>query len=405
MHDHKLNARYNSLAKRDDGDIVVNSVRFADESVLTTAPRFADLPDVNVSDSELSSILVYQNGQITQGNASFSQLNGVDLSGTGNLLRVQPDGQVVRGAEAIPQYALNDLTDVTTSGAGPNEVLRYNSQTQQFETAAITTGTQGMVSMATTSLNDVSTTAATDGQVLTYDAQTSTYIPQAPSGGGLDLTNGGTISGNLTVTGSITNTTDQALLNWKNCKLDGYTSGHSKYGWQLSGTGGYTTRGLFVDTDGSMLRAKEGSYEGHVYATAVGVQIKGDTSIIAGGTGTKGGTLSVGAWLQLGVYATTAARDAAITSPAAGMVLYLTSTNKMICLIVVRLRVCLENGGVYGYRMKLLPVATQVPPVHLTSLGSCRWTSYGEYSVKSTSHTALAGARSDLTRCSTLNVN
>jgi len=41
------------------------------------------------------------------------------------------------------------------------------------------------------------------------------------------------------------------------------------------------------------------------------------------------GSLSVAAWLQLGTYPTITVRDNEITSPAAGMVIYLTSTNKM----------------------------------------------------------------------------
>jgi hypothetical protein len=58
----------------------------------------------------------------------------------------------------------------------------------------------------------------------------------------------------------------------------------------------------------------------------------GDIDGVVGGTTPAAGsftTLSSSTHFQAAVYADTTARDAAITSPAAGMVAYLTATNKL----------------------------------------------------------------------------
>jgi hypothetical protein len=75
--------------------------------------------------------------------------------------------------------ALDDLTDVDTTGVADGDVLTYDSATGDWLPAA-PTGGGGTLD----GLTDVDTTGVADGDVLTYDSGAGEWVATAPTGGG-----------------------------------------------------------------------------------------------------------------------------------------------------------------------------------------------------------------------------
>lgn len=130
---------------------------------------------------------------------SITAENLADLSDVGGT--APSDGQVLTWnntnsrweADDVPasgSLALNDLTDVDTTGIGNQEFLMYASGVGWIEKDATETAAIVLPAGSLAQLSNVHTATPTDGQVLTYVNANSRWEPADASGGG-----GSTFSG------------------------------------------------------------------------------------------------------------------------------------------------------------------------------------------------------------------
>jgi len=122
----------------------------------------------------------------TEGDANITNLNTAKLESensgtTGQLLTKTSTGaqwETFSGGAST----LNDLTDVTLSGPGADQVLKYDTLTNKW-----INGTAPAPSIALDGLSDVTTTTPSNGQALIYNGSTFQWENQTISSGGGDL--------------------------------------------------------------------------------------------------------------------------------------------------------------------------------------------------------------------------
>ena len=154
------------------------------------------LTDVDTTGVAVNNVLKYDGSNWVDGSVAYSEVSGTptlstvattgsynDLTNLPVLSAVATSGSYtdLSNTPSIPS-AINDLSDVDTSGITSGQVLQFNGTS--FVAATITGG--GASSLDDLSDVDTSTTAPTTGDTLVYNG--TEWVPQAPSAGGSTAT-------------------------------------------------------------------------------------------------------------------------------------------------------------------------------------------------------------------------
>jgi len=130
---------------------------------------------------------------------SFSASTGISITNgaiSSTITQFSGSYTDLTNKPTIPS-TLDSLTDVNTSGAMNNHVLKYNSTATEWQSS--------LLDIPTTldSLSDVSTSGASNEQLLSYNSSTSSWSPRTVTAGISSLSSDATpmLGGNLTVNG------------------------------------------------------------------------------------------------------------------------------------------------------------------------------------------------------------
>ena len=151
-----------------------NGTNFVAATVSGGVESLGALTDVDTAGAATNNVLKYNGSTWVDGSVAYSE-----VTGTPTLSAVATSGNYtdLSNIPSIPS-AINDLTDVDTTGITSGQVLQYNGT--NFVAATIT-GSGGASSLDELSDVDTTTTAPTSGDALVYDG--ANFVPQAIAGG------------------------------------------------------------------------------------------------------------------------------------------------------------------------------------------------------------------------------
>jgi len=162
---------------------------YIDQSVVSgatptfTGTNFTGIPVAGLANGTAGQLITWGAGGVAETVATGTSTHVLTSNGTG----AAPTFQAI-------SLAMDDLSDVNTSGVSQDEVLAYNASSGTWTPATISAVDE------LSDLSDVDTSGATQGQVLTYNISTGQWTPDTASGSG-DVSSSANITDNTLVRG------------------------------------------------------------------------------------------------------------------------------------------------------------------------------------------------------------